>query len=413
VESSEKSPLFSYLRNSASSDFIIGKDKFENLQINQAADAGGFHYFKDPTKPLSRYVKRFVLKQGKLSQKVCTVALIKNEKGKFEPRFDFQIVDLTKKSVEQLLEPVSAPENRLVKARVNLHDCHGELSLLWAFLNDCSDVELAATQYAVVTADQKQLLDKAIDAVPKEELFEAIGEKLAHQITERDINILTKRKNALGRFRALLHDPAYFAKYQEWLKERNKAHRPEDVWQHFFENNRWIFGYGLQLVACGSFDDRKLETVVVGADFLGGAGKRIDGLLKTKGAISRSLFTEIKQHTAPLLEKYDRSAVWAPAKDLRGAVAQVEKTIHMVNLRIGQNFHHVKDKEGVPSGEVVAFVKPRAVVLIGTLGKFQTPHGFNDEMFASFELYRQNYNGIEILTYDELYERARFIIEES
>jgi hypothetical protein len=41
-----------------------------------------------------------------------------------------------------------------------------------------------------------------------------------------------------------------------------------------------------------------------------------------------------------------------------------------------------------------------------------TEKGFNDEMFASFELYRQQQTGLEILTYDELYERARFIIEE-
>jgi hypothetical protein len=35
------------------------------------------------------------------------------------------------------------------------------------------------------------------------------------------------------------------------------------------------------------------------------------------------------------------------------------------------------------------------------------------EKFSSFELYRQQLTGVEILTYDELYERARFIIEES
>ena len=113
-----------------------------------------------------------------------------------------------------------------------------------------------------------------------------------------------------------------------------------------------------------------------------------------------------------LLEKYDRSAVWSPAKELRGAVAQIQKTLHKVNLKVSQNTQHVSDKEGNPTGETVAFVKPRGLVLVGTLEQFSTEHGINEEMFASFELYRQHLNGVEVLTYDELYERARFIIED-
>jgi hypothetical protein len=78
---------------------------------------------------------------------------------------------------------------------------------------------------------------------------------------------------------------------------------------------------------------------------------------------------------------------------------------------VSQNLQKMADKEGNPTGESIAFVKPRGLVLIGLLNQFSTTHGLNEEMFASFELYRQGINGIEILTYDELYERARFIIE--
>jgi hypothetical protein len=406
-------PTAVYLRDFSSSDFVIGKDKFENLEINQAEDATGFHFFKDKSKPLTRYVKRFILKQGKLSAKVCTVTLIKNEQGKFEPRFDIQIINLTKKAVLTLTEPVIVGEDRLVKAHVNLGDCHEELSALLGFLmNDCADVELSARKYSVITSSQKEQLDKAIKNSNKDDVLRTIAEKFGHEITEKDISIITKRKSALSRFKKLLEEPDYFSKYQKWLKDKGKSSRREDVWQHFFEQNTWIFGYGLQLVACESLDDRKLETIVVGADIFDGAGKRIDGLLKTKGAINRSLFTEIKLHDAPLLEKYDRPAVWVPAKDLRGAVGQIHKTLHKVNLKVSESFHNVRDKEGNPTGETLAFVRPRGIVLIGTLKQFMADEGFNDQMFASFELYRQQQSGLEILTYDELYERARFIIED-
>ena len=58
------------------------------------------------------------------------------------------------------------------------------------------------------------------------------------------------------------------------------------------------------------------------------------------------------------------------------------------------------------------FVKPRGIVIIGKLDDFKTDNGINHEKLSSFELYRQQVNGIEIITFDELYERAKFIVEE-
>ena len=407
----EKDSISAYLRDFNSSDFIVGKDKFENLYINHVGDKNNFHYFKDSSKPLSRFVRRFVLKEGKLSQKVCLITLIKNRNNKFEPRFEFQIIDLTKKSISSALLPIKLVEDRLIKSRVDLNDCHETFSQLMAFLSKCDDIHLSDQQYAVVTGDQKLLLDKVIENTAKGDVFKAIADRYGHKITEKDVIIITKRKNALERFKKLLENPVYFEEYIKFLEKKGKSHRKEDVWQHFFEHNTWIFGYGLQLVACESLDNKKLETIVVGTDLFDAAGKRVDGLLKTKGAISRSLFIEIKLHNTPLLEKYDRPGVWAPGKDLRGSVAQVQKSLHKVTLKVSENFHAIKDKEGNPTGESIAFVKPRGMVLIGTLNQFSGNNGFNDEMFSSFELYRQQIAGIEVLTYDELYERARFIIE--
>ena len=408
-ESDKENSLSVYLRRTIDHDFVIDDDKFDDLRINPAPEIKGFHYFLNPKKT---FVKRFILKRTKLSEKVCCVTLIKNENGKFEPRFEFQIIDLTKKAIETIVHPVTVPEERLLKARVNLDDCHETFSRLLAFLNDCSEIELSDGQYAVVTTNQKELLEKAIKGSKKHELIEAIADKFGNDITEADVNNITRRKSALTKFKQLLDDPNYFVKYQQWLEKYKKSHRREDVWQHFFEHNTWIFGYGLKLVACEPLDDQKLEVIVVGADFFDGAGKRIDGLLKTQGALNSSLFTEIKLHDTALLEKYDRPAVWSPGKEVRGAVAQLQKTLHKVNLKVTQNFQLAKDKEGNPTGEAIAFIKPRGLVLVGTLSQFETEHGINEEMFASFELYRQQISGVEILTYDELYERARFIVED-
>lgn len=399
-----------YVVATSDTDFIIGADRFENLSINGAPYIKDWYYFLNSKKSI---VKRFILKRTQLSEKACSVKLIKKDNGKFEPRFAFEIRDLSKKQIETYELPITKGEIRLVKARVDLEDCHKEFTQLLDFLGECKEVEVASGNYAVVTADQKAQFDQVFKVAEKSVVVEAVREKYGHKLTEQDINIMSKRKETLGKFKKLLDEPEYMGKYREWLQKQGKNSRPEDVWQHFFEDNRWIFGYGLQLVSCMGLDDRKLETVVVGNDLFDGSGKRIDGLLKTRGAINRALFTEIKRHDIPLLEPYDRPGVFVPSKDLRGAVAQVQKTIHKVNLKVSKAFENIIDKDGNPTGESIAFVKPRGIVVAGRLTEFESEHGTNIEQFASFELYRQQLSGVEILTYDELYERARYIIEES
>jgi hypothetical protein len=57
------------------------------------------------------------------------------------------------------------------------------------------------------------------------------------------------------------------------------------MWQKFFEKNTWMFGYGLGYLFISALDEKKLEQVV--QDFsLVQYGKRADGVLKTRGAIS-------------------------------------------------------------------------------------------------------------------------------
>ncbi len=219
---------------------------------------------------------------------------------------------------------------------------------------------------------------------------------------------MQNRRSRLNHFRRLLNEPDFF----EAEKIRQGLSKSENVWQNFFENNPWIFGYGLQLIACEGVDEEKLEKRIVGNDVVDGSGKTIDAFLKTKGSVSKILFCEIKNHFKDLLvEEYDRPGVFVPRKDLRGAVAQVQKTIHKMTLKLTENYHRHEDKDGNPVEDIL-FVKPRGLVVIGQLGDFKTDGGINYEKLSSFELYRQQVSGIEIITYDELYERARFIIED-
>jgi hypothetical protein len=230
-------------------------------------------------------------------------------------------------------------------------------------------------------------------------------------ISERDIVNVVYRREQLDIFESLLKDEDFFeAKKTEW-----KCRRDEDVWQKFFENNQWIFGYGLSLISCESLDDEKLEQIVSGVTVFNPGGKRIDALLKTRGFIKSLMFTEIKTHKTELLrnDPYRSPDTYQVSNELSGATSQVQKTIHKTLLRLGKNSVEIISDDGNPTGEEVAISQPKGIIIVGSLKEFETRNGVNFEKFTSFELYRRSLNNPEILTFDELYERAKFIVEES
>ncbi|MBY8166574.1 DUF4263 domain-containing protein [Vibrio fluvialis] len=66
--------------------------------------------------------------------------------------------------------------------------------------------------------------------------------------------------------------------------------------------------------------------------------------------------------------------------------------------------------DGNPTGVKVFNYKPKAFIVIGNLQDFVTEHGVNKEKLRSFELYRSSLKDIGIITFDEFYERSRFIV---
>ena len=392
--------VYSHYPDLENADFIVGKDSFEDVQIN-SSETSGFWYFKNTKKGL---IKRFILETSEQRHKACVITLIKKSDGKFSPRFDFQIWNTTKKTYDEF-QKANIDQN-LIKAKVSFESCYDNFLKLLNFVQGfTSEVDFGTSTYAVIDKAKKDIFDN----VAKDAALASFSLKYGTDITDADISLLQNRRSILEYFEKLLTDEVFF---ESERKKLGDSKRKEDVWQNFFEKNPWIFGYGLQLISCEGLDDSKLEQTVVGHDIIDGAGKRIDALLKTRGSISKMLFCEIKTHLPGILiESYDRPGVFVPAKELRGAVAQIQKTIHKVTLKLQENYHRPEKENGDPTGEEILFVKPRGIVVIGKLDDFKTNTGINYEKISSFELYRQQVSGIEIITFDELYERVRFIVE--
>ncbi|RUU29511.1 Shedu immune nuclease family protein [Mesorhizobium sp. M6A.T.Ce.TU.016.01.1.1] len=227
-------------------------------------------------------------------------------------------------------------------------------------------------------------------------------------ITSADLVNVGYRKAQLEVFENLLRDSRAIERYRQ---DHSIGGGLEAIWQHFFELNTWIFGYGLDFVFNCPLDGKRLEQTVHGFD-LAGTGKIADGVLKTAGIISSLCLVEIKTPTANLVEEHQyRSDCWQASRALSGGIAQAQKTVQKTieNVALSPVLRSVT-KQGDPTGEVVHSYQPKSYLIIGSLAEFQTSQGVNHEKFASFELLRRHTHQPEIMTFDELLERAKFIV---
>lgn len=219
-----------------------------------------------------------------------------------------------------------------------------------------------------------------------------------------DIFALAYKKAALEVFRDLLGESDDYKK--EYVQKHSlRQSGEEQIWQHFFECNPWIFGHGLNYVFLNKAD-KKLETTTTGYSHTS-SGNRVDALMRSQALISQYVLIEIKKPSSCLIQKKDhRTGCWAISSDVAEAVSQIQKTLF--DFTANQTYKvQSKNAIGDLTGEEIFRVKPKSYLVIGNLKELCG----NDDKIICFQLFRNSLTSPEILTYDELYERARCIVE--
>lgn len=223
-------------------------------------------------------------------------------------------------------------------------------------------------------------------------------------ITSFEIVGIAYRKAQIEVFKNLLESSEYVEKYK--TENNITKHGEEPAWQGFFEKNKWIFGLALDYFFNEPVSKDKLEVISRGSTFLQ-HGKRPDGLLASVGLIRSLCFVEIKTPRKPLLGGKYREEVWPPSKDLSSAVAQSQKTVYQSIRELHERFKITSD-EGAEEGNPIYTVYPRSYIVIGDRREFFDSKGADkSKMIASFELYRRDLARPEVITFDELFERAK------
>ena len=283
-----------------------------------------------------------------------------------------------------------------------------EIGRLVEFINHVQSMPLKHSgAMRIADEDLRRLVLTKLQAAnlvrDNEDLFKEV---IRQALTKEDLVAIGYRKRQLQVFERLLANDEYF----EQTKARLSC-SAEALWQRFFEKNPWIFGYGLQYIYVSGWNSQKLEQVVSGSMAFK-HGKRADALMRSRGVLSNLCFVEIKTHRTELLEKDPyRSGCYAPSSELIAAVSQVQGTVSRATDDIRTKLTG-RSEGGDPSGEEAYNYVPRSFLVAGCLDQFIGERGVNEDRHRSFELFRGNTLRPDIITFDELYERARFIVHQ-
>lgn len=165
----------------------------------------------------------------------------------------------------------------------------------------------------------------------------------------------------------------------------------EDKWQDFFKENAWIFSqlfaYPAVLIA---------DNAYVGGKMIQGTGGKIVDFLYANKLTRNSALIEIKKHTTKILSKkpYRGTDVFNMDKELSGAISQV----------LDQKDTYCKEFNSLRSKEDITSFNPNCIIIIGTL------KDLDKKQYKAFELIRSGLRDVEIITFDELYERIKSIL---
>jgi len=263
---------------------------------------------------------------------------------------------------------------------------HFQLAQMKEFLSIISNLNLSDAKKARLSLDNVNI--GALGAL----LGSSKGTELIRELANtpelhHDIYAVAAKRKALAEFEAKLGTNA-----------------PEAEWQAFFEANQWIFGHGLHYISLETAS-KTLTARTTGNEF-DRSGKTADALMRTRAEVSQFVLVEIKKDSTDLLRQSAyRPGCWGVSDEVSNAVTQIHKTAFEFAR---SRFRTVlKDADGNDTEQSAYTVEPRSFLVVGNTSELKG----NDDKIACFELYRRNIRSPEILTFDELLYRARYIVQ--
>lgn len=249
------------------------------------------------------------------------------------------------------------------------------------------DISTKAGPKTIIDASDRSIVERVQNMTEEQRV--AFFQGLQSSLTGEEINVLLGRRNGL----------------EEYEKQMGLGDWSEAQWQDFFEREQWVFGYGLHY----RFAKHWGREITVGG---GGTDNRnkpvVDFLLNFT---DYTVLVEIKRPDTAIFKntKGGRAGTWEFSSEFMSAISQVieQKAEWASFAQTGEHY----DKSGA---ELLTRTRnAKCILVIGSRNEFTQSNDARNAnlMRDSFELFRREMRSIDIMTFDELLERARFITQ--
>lgn len=345
----------------------------------------------------SKAYNSFVLSKNSQSKIICIISFHKSSQtNKYLPRPIFKRLNLDN------------TDKNIPKSGVNISlNASDEALNFWklvAFLHSFKDlVDFGGfdTSFKVVSSDS------FIVEFKNKEITEKIND-LKNLINLSDLSstdvkslLFESRKKDVKVFYFLLKNIKNC--HEKYREKYSLPQGEEAIWHHYLKSNEWILGLNVDIKFIRDFYD---EQKVGNENSLGSQSPKTDLL----GVSDFTTLIELKCSSTEIFKKTrskGRANTWDFTADFIEGISQclgqkteLEKSFKQKNF--------IKDGKRLDSARIES-IDPKTLLIIGNRRKeFPLDDLFDDNFIKSnaFERFRRSNRNVEVITFDELFERA-------
>ncbi len=345
----------------------------------------------------------FLISQNSRSRTICEISFHKSSRtAKYLPRLSFKRI-----AIDGDIQSTRSKDKVTIKFDES-EDAIRFWKLVGFLFNykDLVDVGEFENSFQVVSKDayvleftDKNELDKIHD------LKELIG---ISDLSYNQLKALTfeNRKRNLKAFYYLLKD---IRKSRKHYREKFDIQPGEEhIWHHFLQNNDWILGLNADLRFINEFlDEQKVGT----ENSRGSESPKVDLF----GISEFTTLIELKHSTANIFKatkSKGRANTWDFTADFIEGISQCLGQKNELEKAFESKVFLDGDKNRLPK-DGIETVDPKSLLLIGNK-KREFPINKLDNLNIlknkTLERFRRNNRNIDVLSFDELFERAYHIV---
>ncbi|HRG90599.1 MAG TPA: DUF4263 domain-containing protein [Chitinophagales bacterium] len=357
------------------------------------------------SKITAEVLEDFVIDETSLTRRIFRALIVDNPKDSSATVSGYLIYQ--RKGKNQKWEDISDSKLNQLKSGdgIKFHFSCGELKKFNEILEQSyalGNSGITSGKKNLVVAEANRVIEVPAErnALIKKLLAKNFGREIWEEILSSDPDLATRLSNS-----KIQTDRKRVLEEFEISVSKNKD---EHYWQSFFEKNTWIFGYGLKYHFLHLL---QAQPHYGGTNVTGKGAQKGDYLMYTSATESRfTVLVEIKKPDTQLFQfkKSGELLVYrngAPVLnyELTGAISQIQvnsNTWEAEGAKAQQNAEQLRDNK-------IYTHSPKGILVIGHTSQLD-----NFDKRRAFELFRANIHNPEIVTFDELFERARYIVGE-